>query len=63
MYIRVEKFGTVEVPDGATYEEAIAYAHAQDADGSIEFDLYVDIVDDDGEIVTEAEWCRQGRLF
>jgi hypothetical protein len=63
MYIRVEKIGTVEIPDGATYEEAIDYAHARDADGSIEFDLSIEVMDDDGELVTEAEWFGQGRLF
>lgn len=56
MYVRVEKSGTVEIPKGATYEEAIDYAYAQDAEGCIEFDLSIEVMDDSGEVITEADW-------
>ena len=56
MYVRIEKVGSVEIPDGMSYEEALDYANQQDSEGLVYFDLYIDVCDQDGEVVNEAGW-------
>ena len=56
MFLRIKKVGSVEIPDGMTYEEAIDYAINQDSEGVVYFDLYIDVCTNDGEVVNEAGW-------
>jgi hypothetical protein len=55
-YLRISKQADINIPEGMTYEEALAYAHQQDAEGALDFDLYIDVMNEDGECVNEAHW-------
>jgi hypothetical protein len=59
MYLRIAKEAIIDIPEGMTYEEALAYAHQQDADGGLPFDMYIDVMDEDGEVVEESELCDE----
>ena len=56
LYVRIEKVASIEVKDGMTYEEAIAYGGSMESEGNLEYDLYLDVIDDCGEVVNEAGW-------
>lgn len=56
LYLRVEKSASLDIPDGLTYEEALAYAHQQDAEGNLEYGLYINVMFEDGEVANEAGW-------
>ena len=54
MYLRVEKSANFDIPEGMGYEEALEYARQKDAEGSLEFDLYINVLYEDGEVANEA---------
>ena len=56
LYLRIEKSVNIDIPDGMTYQQAIDYAHQMDADGDLEFDLFIDVMDEGGEVVNETGW-------
>ena len=58
MYIRIEKSAHIDFPEGMTYEEALEYGRQQDAAGNLEFDLFIDVMYEDGEIANEAGYTE-----
>lgn len=56
MYLRIEKSANIDIPEGMTYEQALDYANQMDSEGNLEFDLYIDVMDEGGEVVNEAGW-------
>ena len=54
MYLRVEKSTNFDIPEGMGYEEALEYARQKDAEGNLEYDLFINVMYEDGEIANEA---------
>lgn len=57
MYVRVLKEVFVDIPDPSmTYEETLAYAAKLEANGDLEYELYIDVLFEDGSVANEAGW-------
>lgn len=54
LYLRIEKSTNVNIPEGLSYKEAIEYGYTKDLEGSLEYDLYIDVMYEDGEVANEA---------
>lgn len=57
-YVRVMKVAMVPVNEDLSYKKALAYGSELDRDDCLEFDLYIDIVNEDELVVDEMAWNK-----
>ena len=58
LYLRIKKSTNIDIPEGMSYEEAITYGHQQDALGGLEYDLYIDVMYESGDVANEAGYTE-----
>jgi hypothetical protein len=54
LYLEIKKTSTIDIPEGLSYEEALQYAHQQDFGGNLEYNLFINVLYEDGTIANEA---------
>ena len=59
LFIRIRKETFIEVPEGMTYEQALAHGVDTDSTGAPEYELFVDVTDSEGNVQNEAGWDNQ----
>jgi hypothetical protein len=62
-YVRIRKEAVVQVNENLSYTDAIAFGHELDAECCIEDELYIDVVDEHGEVVNESAWIEDGDSY
>ena len=55
-YIRIKKEAFIEIPEDANFDYDNAIAYGQVVEGDIEYDTFIDIIDENDEVVNEAGW-------